>query len=150
MAPKLRILVVDDQPMVRRALSRALEDHCVLAADGYDGAARILASEPLDVVVSDYEMPGRNGVDVLKTAAELQPEARRVMISGNPPADIKRLVAQGLVHEFHWKPCGLALIDGLEAFAAAARPSPAPSQRVVRQAGDGADGPVARNDSAAA
>jgi DNA-binding NtrC family response regulator len=150
MTAKLRILVVDDQLMVRRALSRALDEHHVLVADGYAGAERILASEPIDVVVSDYQMPGRDGLDVLKAAARLQPQAHRIMISGDPPRDIASLVARGVVHQFHWKPCGLALIEGIEVLGAAAHPAPAPSQPVVRQAEAGAGSSMARSDPAAA
>jgi two-component system, OmpR family, response regulator MprA len=63
-----RVLVVDDEPAVRRALERALrlEDYDVeLAADGEE-ALDALASRPADVVILDVLMPRLDGLEVCR------------------------------------------------------------------------------------
>ena len=62
------------------------------------------AGTAFDVVVSDYLMAGRNGVDVLRAARELQPRAVRVLLTSNPPADIGDVIASGVVHRCLLKP----------------------------------------------
>jgi len=63
-----RILVVDDEPAVRRALERALslDDYEVtLASDGREALDRI-AADPPDAVVLDIMMPGLDGLEVTR------------------------------------------------------------------------------------
>ena len=63
-----RILVVDDEPQIRRALVTALQGHgyaVEAAEDGEDALARIAAWQP-DAVVLDLVMPRRDGLDVLR------------------------------------------------------------------------------------
>jgi two-component system, OmpR family, response regulator MprA len=63
-----RVLVVDDEPAVRRALERALrlESHeVVLAADG-EQALDVLAMSPADAVILDVLMPRLDGLEVVR------------------------------------------------------------------------------------
>jgi two-component system, OmpR family, KDP operon response regulator KdpE len=67
-----RILVVDDEPQIRRALSIALSGHgfaVELAEDGQDALVRIAAHIP-DAIVLDLVMPGMDGMQVLKQTRE--------------------------------------------------------------------------------
>lgn len=63
-----RILVVDDEPQIRRALRTALTGHGYrvdVAEDG-ESALEALASQPPDVLVLDLVMPGVDGFEVLQ------------------------------------------------------------------------------------
>src|SRR2546421_1855733 len=63
-----RVLVVDDEPAVRRALERALRlenYHVALAADGEE-ALDALATEPVDAVILDILMPRLDGLEVCR------------------------------------------------------------------------------------
>jgi two-component system KDP operon response regulator KdpE len=63
-----RILVVDDEPQIRRALRTALTGHgydVTLAEDGEDALVRIPGLQP-QIVVLDLVMPGVDGFEVLK------------------------------------------------------------------------------------
>lgn len=73
----MRILVIDDHPVVRRGLRRLLEEHFEKlevgeAADGEEGARRALA-ERWDIVVLDLSLPGRLGYDVLRDIRASRP-----------------------------------------------------------------------------
>jgi two-component system, OmpR family, response regulator MprA len=78
MPERPQILVVDDEPAVRQALSRALSlEHygVALAADGAI-ALEMLAAERFDVVVLDVSMPGISGIEVcrrLRAASDRTP-----------------------------------------------------------------------------
>ena len=67
-APPVRVLVVDDEPQILRALRAALKGHgydVQTAADGEE-ALDLLALHPPDVVILDLVMPGKSGFDVVQ------------------------------------------------------------------------------------
>jgi len=76
-----RVLVVDDERAIAAAVVRRLERDgavCVAAFSGTEAIER-LANEPFDLVVTDIEMPGRSGLDLIGIAREL-PEAPAVIV----------------------------------------------------------------------
>lgn len=63
----MKILIIDDEPLVRRSLGRALKSHeheIIEAVDGPQGLAAWRAEKP-DLVFLDVLMPGMNGPEVL-------------------------------------------------------------------------------------
>ena len=108
---KLRILLVDDEVLVRRALERHLRHHEVLHAEGYAQALDVLRSHPVDVIVSD-SLASLGGVNVLRAASELQPTARRIMWSTDAPPRLTQLVKDGVIHCFVPKPWDASLLLG--------------------------------------
>lgn len=78
------VLVIDDEPAIRRALKRVLEraGHKVrVAADGALGLES-LETHMVDVVITDIIMPKVNGVDAIKAIVGKFPRVRIVAISG--------------------------------------------------------------------
>jgi len=63
-----RILVVDDEPQIRRALRTSLDAHgyVVQTADDGEAALSALAASPADVVLLDLVMPGIDGFEVIR------------------------------------------------------------------------------------
>jgi CheY-like chemotaxis protein len=80
----LRILVVDDEPILTQLLQSFLEinGHRVVAAQGGAAALEILARQPFDLILTDLGMPGVNGWTVAEGARRLQPGIPVVLISG--------------------------------------------------------------------
>lgn len=79
-----RILVIDDEEVVRSFLSRLLErqGHTVeTAEDGEAGFRAYQASSP-DLVITDIIMPGEEGIGFILRLKEQDPEARIIAISG--------------------------------------------------------------------
>lgn len=112
-APR-RILVVEDEPSMRKLLRDVLEldRHTVLAAEDVPTALQILEREPVDLVISDIKMPGMSGRELyerlLKTQRTL---ARRMLfITGdmlNPPTQEFLRTTHHRVLE---KPCSVETI----------------------------------------
>ncbi len=100
------ILVVDDEVSVCQLLRVICGDNYVIQiATAGAAAIELLKQGPIDVVISDFRMPGISGAEVLGQAAELQPEAVRIMMSGYAEAEIViEAVNQGHIHYFLPKP----------------------------------------------
>jgi response regulator RpfG family c-di-GMP phosphodiesterase len=78
------VLLVDDEPRILSALRRSLrrEPYELLAAESCAEALRLLEEQPVDLVLSDFKMPGRTGLQLLERAAALRPQAIRMLITG--------------------------------------------------------------------
>lgn len=119
-----RIILVDDEENILRALRRVLgtpEAWCGdTFGDGAEGAprntleiftsplaalARAREGVPFDVVISDYRMPDMDGVAFLKNLREIQPDTVRIILSGY--ADLEGLIGainDAKIHHFICKP----------------------------------------------
>jgi len=83
-----KILFVDDEKSIRLLLKRAFEDDYEVAdADGVDAAMILLKQEKIDLVVTDVNMPGKNGIDLLNAIREFNPRIMVVLITGFPDVD---------------------------------------------------------------
>jgi two-component system cell cycle sensor histidine kinase/response regulator CckA len=88
-----RILVVDDEPLVRRFAARVLEEEGFLVSQAADGveALRLLREEvpDVDAVVSDVVMPRLNGVELLRVLSSTHPQLPVLLISGYPGRELE-------------------------------------------------------------
>jgi DNA-binding NtrC family response regulator len=64
------ILVVDDDAGIRENIADLLstEDYRVFSAADANEAMHVLETEPIDLLVTDFQMPGRNGVELIEAA----------------------------------------------------------------------------------
>jgi two-component system NtrC family sensor kinase len=101
------LLVVDDDEHVRRALRRVLRRTRCRVVDAPDAstALSILSSEPVQVVVSDYRMPGMSGVEFLREVKNRWPRIQRVLLTGQADSSaIEEAVNKSEIFRFIWKP----------------------------------------------
>ena len=101
----IRILVVDDMPIVRVTLRRILEKEgylCREAADGQE-ALDLLEDEPSELVLSDIQMPGMGGIELVKALQPRIPESSIIMVSSveetGTAIECIQLGAFGYVHK---------------------------------------------------
>lgn len=109
-AGERRVLVVDDDPDIRRIFESALTDgwHVTTAADG-DEAKSFLEKTPIACLVADHMMPGMTGIDLCREAAALQPHAGRVLVTASERMrDLTDAINVGRVHRFLPKPVRIA------------------------------------------
>ena len=110
------ILVVDDEAILCRA-------YCRLLAHLYEVDTAATAAEALTkvearnyaAVLSDYHMPGENGLWLLAQTRRLRPTTRRVLTSGGVVPDLEAHLGSGVVEYFIAKPVERdALVEALE------------------------------------
>ena len=80
----MRILVIDDEPLVASVLAEALQDegnHVVVAGSGVEGLRAIEADVP-DAVLLDIRMPGMDGIEVLRRIRTRLPHLPVVILTG--------------------------------------------------------------------
>lgn len=65
---KAKVLVVDDDPMIRRVLERILSEFDVDSAEDGQTALDMVRGADYDVILSDIDMPRKNGVDFMREA----------------------------------------------------------------------------------
>lgn len=84
-----RILVVDDDLMTGRVAERVLaRKYAVeIVSDAEEALTKYSAARdevPYDVVLTDTQMPGRSGPELIDSIREIDPDARCVLMSGSP------------------------------------------------------------------
>ena len=79
-----QVMFVDDEEGVRTSWQRFLQERGVATTTAPDGASAIdqLSRQPVDVVVSDLRMPGKDGLELLEWLHERQPDTRFIMLTG--------------------------------------------------------------------
>ena len=103
----VRILFVDDDELVLRALQRALrsEEYETHFTSAPAEVLRLIGEQQTDIIVCDYSMPEMSGVEVLGLVRRLHASVVRVMLTGETERDIAvRAVNEGHVHRFLEKP----------------------------------------------
>ncbi len=102
-----RLLFVDDEPNVLNALKRVFhrENYEVLTAASGEEALALLEKETVQLIVSDYMMPGIKGGELLQRVRALQPDTMRFMLTGHADMNaVLEAVKSGAVYRFILKP----------------------------------------------
>jgi DNA-binding NtrC family response regulator len=108
MSDKTKILVVDDNEVVRHSFLRSLTGtHCkVEAAWNGEEALRAMEQQPFDVVLLDLRMPGMDGMEVLKAIKDKWPETEVVVITGYPSVETAKEAVRLGAYNYLAKPVG--------------------------------------------
>lgn len=102
-----RLLLVDDEENILRSLKRALRrgDWHVETAPDAERALELFEQFQPEVVMSDFRMPGMNGVELLARVKELAPRTQRIMLTGQADQQaIEEAINRSEVFRFISKP----------------------------------------------
>ena len=105
-----KLLLVDDDPNLLSSLQRSLrrEDYEICCATSAESALKILNTEPIDVVVSDQDMPGMKGTDFLAKVLRDYPDTVRFMLTGKATLEVAlQAINNGAISRFFIKPCNI-------------------------------------------
>jgi diguanylate cyclase (GGDEF)-like protein len=101
------LLLLDDEPNIIRSLNRALrlDGYKILAATSAADALKLLAMNPVQVVLSDQRMPEMSGIEFLSRVKELYPDTVRIILSGYADLDsVIDAINRGAVYRYFTKP----------------------------------------------
>ena len=100
------ILIVDDEPSVRRFASSVLEPHgfACASAGTVDEALVAIDLSPPQLVLTDFSMPGAPGIDLVRLLRESHPDIATVMVTGRDDPDLAEDVLDGGAYGYIVKP----------------------------------------------
>ena len=103
-----RVLLVDNENIILHATTRMLSKFCSvdIATDAVE-ALRLIDTTAYHAVITDYDMPGQNGIWLLDAIKDKYPQVRRILHSGSDPVDVARHIRTGTVQHFLPKPADL-------------------------------------------
>ncbi len=108
MQQEQRVLIVDDEEDARTSLKRVVEraGYCCTAVESGDEALAVLKDWPAHIVISDHDMPGMNGVELLSAISTRNPGVVRILLTGR--ADFETSISainSAHVYRYLNKPC---------------------------------------------
>jgi DNA-binding NtrC family response regulator len=113
----LNVLIVDDEPEIRELLVEYFRDHGFETATAGDGRAAIAALERdpsrYRLVVTDLQMPGADGLAVLRAAKAANPSCYVVIITGYASLDSAIQAVRLGAYDYLTKPFSMGQIDVL-------------------------------------
>jgi len=124
---KHTVLLVDDEPNVLYAAMRNFnkQPFQMLTATDAKSARIILQTNRVDLIVTDENMPGQSGMELLKWVVKHLPEVVRIVLTGEESVDVAiRAINEARVFRFLQKPCrpfdlAIAIREGLDNLAGA-------------------------------
>jgi len=117
--PSFRILIVDDQREVSRLLHSALAtlEYKLDIVEMPSGEEAILDSSrnSIDLLVSDYRLPGISGVELMRKVRKYRPNVKVILITGQTDPRIRKEVSEAGADAFFIKPVPIAdFLDSVE------------------------------------
>jgi DNA-binding NtrC family response regulator len=125
-SPLLRILVVDDEPLIRWSLVQTLSDCGHQTMEAMDGAAAIRAiseaSRPFDVALLDFRLPDSNDLTLLTCLRRLSPRTQFILMTAFGTTEVVQRALDLGVFRVVAKPLDMDDVGALVAGARAAAP----------------------------
>lgn len=104
----INLLAVDDERSILSSIKRVFMDYDVeveISTSGLEALELLQVGILFDVIISDYRMPAMNGIQFLKEACNIQPNARRILMTGQAPSEeIENALENKIIHTHIAKP----------------------------------------------
>lgn len=112
---KLRVLFVDDEPLIRQIMAVELpaRGHDVTVCEDGASALKALSEKSFDCAILDLQMPGLTGWDVAARMKELVPDTLAIIHTAHGSLDAAIQALRMQVFDFLPKPCSLFDLDGM-------------------------------------
>ena len=102
-----QVIIIDDEPLILQALKRVLrrQEWQISTFEDPEEALAYAAMETIDLALSDYRMPGMDGITFLKELKAIQPDTFRIVLSGQADMEAVLLaINQAEIYRFITKP----------------------------------------------
>jgi len=109
---KMKTFLVEDSRILRETLHQVFShNNCYLqSTESAEEALDAIALEKFDLIISDYMLPGIDGVEFFKKSARFQPQALKILISGNLNRSLVSRASDIGVNAFIAKPFSLTTL----------------------------------------
>lgn len=106
---KWKVLVIDDEEIVRNVLNRALTlQGCSVQVTGDSRLALdILHKETFDIVICDLRMPEVPGTEIIKQVREISPKTLVIVITGSVSDEAQKIISEMKIKYCLIKPFGI-------------------------------------------
>lgn len=97
--PRIHVLIIDDEPMLRRSIADFLSDedrYEILQAGDGESALDLLLHSTVDICLVDLRLPGINGIEFILRAQQAHPALRFLIHTGSPEEQLPRATLQGV------------------------------------------------------
>lgn len=116
--PEYKIIIVDDDTNLINGLRRSLfeksSDWDIYYTETAQDAIKQLSAGTYDLVITDYKMPGMNGLELLSHVKDHYPAVKRILLTGQSENEVFE-TSQDIVHVYLSKPLPAAeLISAIE------------------------------------
>ena len=110
-----KILVVDDDTTIRGVVSKMLFrlGYDVSSTDSGEKGLALFIKNKFDLVITDFDMPGMDGINLALCIKEKSPCTQVVLMTGNEKEDIQSRIRETAVVQALFKPFNLAELDDL-------------------------------------
>ena len=99
-----KIVVVDDEVVILKAISRILQDEKDIDVEIYTHPTEALdhiGKKPVDIILADYRMPDMDGVEFLTRVREKDDKIVRIVMSGQADLEaLTRAINDASIHKF--------------------------------------------------
>ena len=101
-----KILIAEDDAIFRDAMERLLESsgyETRSCSCGKEAVAR-LGEEVFDILITDFQMPGMDGLELIRKARNMDPTMAMILVTGVPPEDLGDRLKKTKLDAFLSKP----------------------------------------------
>lgn len=104
------LMIVDDEPMIRRLTARALRGAGYTVAESGDAetAAEAVSGKPMLALITDLHLPGKNGIELIETLRADRPDLPAILVTGSGQLPEGAVLPRGVMIVF--KPYNLSAI----------------------------------------
>lgn len=114
-SPRRRVLIVDDEQVVRAVTRLMLERNHFLVEEAITAAEALgcvqNAPEPFALIIVDYTLPDQTGLELIPQLRQQSPHSRVILSSGRPETDFPHHPADGYLAKPYTKEQLLAVIQ---------------------------------------
>ena len=143
----IKVLIADDHPIVREGLKQVIEKspdmHVAGEAEGGQEVLDAVAREDWDVLILDFSMPGKSGLDVLRDLRNSRPNLPVLVLSMHPESELApRLLKAGAAGYLNKESAPKELVNAIRKLHDGGRyVSPALAEKLAADLAGGADRP---------
>lgn len=110
---KLKTLLIDDDEWIRNSMCLFFESEgcCLLAFETAEEGMDALTGQACDIVISDYRLPGMDGLEFYRKVQKLQPHTIKKLITAHGNNEVISEAEHIGVHDFIEKPFTMEMIE---------------------------------------